>query len=224
MSNKENEYLALSGLQHYYYCPRQWAMIHVEQQWAENYFTADGQTFHHRAHDGSQRERRGNVLTVRGLPVASQTLGVSGICDVVEFHLDSSGVSIFGEEGLWRPYPVEYKRGSPKEHNADAMQLCCQAMCLEEQLLCHIPEGSLFYGETRRRQRIALDEPLRRQVRETLAQMRQLYERGRTPKVKPSKRCAACSLKELCLPKLPKQMPVADYLASGLEEAPCENC
>ena len=219
MDGKEKEYLQLSGLQHYFYCPRQWALIHIEQQWAESYFTADGQAFHRRTHDSAQRERRGDVLIVRGLPVSSKTLGVSGVCDVVEIHRSADGISIYGEQGLWQPYPVEYKRGSPKEHNADALQLCCQAMCLEEQLLCRIPEGSLFYGETRSRQRVTLDEALRGQVRETLAQMRQLYARGHTPNAKPSKRCTGCSLKELCLPRLQKQPSVADYLSEGLGDA-----
>lgn len=213
-----DDLLAISGLQHFLYCPRQWALIHVEQQWAESYFTADGQAFHKKTHDSTQRERRGDLLIVRGLPVTSRTLGVTGVCDVVEFHRDPEGVSIFGEEGTWLPYPVEYKRGRPKEHDADALQLCCQAMCLEEQLLCRIPEGSLFYGETRRRQRVALDDTLRGQVRQALEQMKTLYERGTTPNVKAAKRCSACSLKELCLPMRPRQMPVSEYLAMGLED------
>lgn len=218
-----DDLLAISGLQHYAYCPRQWALIHIEEQWAESFFTADGQAFHKKSHDSSARERRGDLLIVRGLPVVSQKLGVTGVCDVVEFHRSPDGISIFGEEGLWLPYPVEYKRGSPKEHNADALQLCCQAMCLEEQLLCRIKEGSLFYGEPRRRQRISLDEDLRAEVRQALLEMQQLYQRGHTPRAKASKRCSACSLKELCLPKLPKQSSVKDYLQSGLGELQCEN-
>lgn len=209
--------LAISGLQHFLYCPRQWALIHIEQQWAESYFTADGQAFHRKAHDGSQRERRGDLLIVRGLPVSSQKLGVSGVCDVVEFHRSPDGVALFGEDGLWMPYPVEYKRGKPKEHSADALQLCCQAMCLEEQLLCHIPEGSLFYGETRRRQPVLMDDSLRTLVTDSIRQMRQLYQRGTTPGAKPGKRCVSCSLQGLCLPRLPKQESVSSYLASGLE-------
>lgn len=212
-----DELLAISGLQHYNYCPRQWALIHIEQQWSENYFTADGQAFHSRTHDSSQRERRGDTLIVRGLPVASQTLGMTGVCDVVEFHRSPDGIALHGETGLWQPYPIEYKRGRPKEHNADALQLCAQAICLEEQLLCRISEGSLFYGETRRRQRVELDDELRSQVIRVLEQMHRLFRRGHTPSVRPSKRCTACSLKELCLPKLSKQNSVSDYIAAGLE-------
>lgn len=216
----QEEFLQLSGLQHFAFCRRQWALIHIESQWAENLRTVDGDLFHTRAHDEAQRERRGDVLTLRGLTVFSPTLGLSGKCDVVEFHLDPAGVPLRGEEGLWRPYPVEYKRGAPKTHQADELQLCAQAMCLEEMLCCAIPEGSLYYGETRRRTRVSLDEPLRRQVRELTEEMHQLYDRGHTPKVKPTKACNACSLKELCLPALMRKRPVSDYLAQAMEERP----
>lgn len=215
--NEEN-LLAISGLQHYLYCPRQWALIHLEQQWAESYHTADGQIFHQNAHDGVHRERRGGILTVRGLPVASRTLGVSGVCDVVEFHSGNEGIPLQGEDGLWLPYPVEYKRGRPKTHNADSVQLCCQAMCLEEQLLCDIPEGSLFYGETRRRQKVVFDADLRKAVSQTLETMHASYRRGATPTAKPGSKCTACSLKELCLPKINKSPSVSSYLATGMEE------
>ena len=147
----EEDYLQLSGLQHFAFCRRQWALIHVEQQWQENLRTVEGDLFHRRAHDEQLRERRGDTLILRGLSVASPTLGISGKCDVVEFHADPSGISLCGEEGLWVPFPVEYKRGAPKAHQADELQLCAQAMCLEEMLCCTIQAGALFYGETRRR-------------------------------------------------------------------------
>ncbi|MGN0478451.1 MAG: CRISPR-associated protein Cas4 [Hominenteromicrobium sp.] len=218
-----DQFLAISGLQHFAYCPRQWALIHIEQQWAESFFTADGQAFHQKAHDSEQRERRGDLLILRGLPVSSQKLGVSGICDVVEFRRSEGGVPLFGEEGLWQPAPVEYKRGQPKEHNADALQLCCQAMCLEEMLLCTILRGSLFYGQTRRRQGVEFTDSLRQEVTGMLAQMRSLYDRGRTPRAKPDKRCAACSLKARCLPELERRPKVSTYLQEALND-PCENC
>lgn len=219
MAFNEEDLLAISGLQHYLYCPRQWALIHLEQQWAESYHTADGQTFHQNAHDGVHRERRGGILTVRGLPVSSHTLGVSGVCDVVEFHRSDQGISLHGEEGLWLPYPVEYKRGRPKVHDADSVQLCCQAMCLEEQFLCNIPEGSLFYGETRRRLHVVFDASLRGKVTQALVQMHATYRRGSTPTAKPGHKCTGCSLKELCLPKINKCWSVSSYLAAGMEEA-----
>ena len=143
---KEENFLQLSGLQHFAFCRRQWALIHVEGQWAENLRTVEGSIMHTRAHDEKQRERRGDTLVLRDLPVFSPTLGVSGKCDVVEFRADPGGVPLQGEAGLWLPYPVEYKRGSPKSHDADRLQLCCQAMCLEEMLCCSVLEGSLFYG------------------------------------------------------------------------------
>ena len=123
----------------------------------------EGSIMHTRAHDEKQRERRGDTLVLRDLQVFSPTLGVSGKCDVVEFHADPDGVTLRGENGLWLPYPVEYKRGSPKSHDADRLQLCCQAMCLEEMLCCCVPEGSLFYGETRRRDVVEFTAELRGQ-------------------------------------------------------------
>ena len=161
MTFSDEDLLMLSGLQHFAFCRRQWALIHIEHQWQENWRTIEGDLFHQHAHDVGSRERRGNTLTIRGLSILSRTLGVSGQCDVVEFHLDENGVPLHGEEGLWLPYPVEYKHGSPKTKEADELQLCGQAMCLEEMLCCEVPEGALFYGETRRRSVIAFNEELR---------------------------------------------------------------
>lgn len=210
--------LPLSGLQHFAFCRRQWALIHIEQLWKENLRTVEGQLLHHRAHDETQRERRGNLLILRGLAIQSPTLGVSGVCDVVEFHASPQGVPIHGEEGLWLPYPIEYKRGKPKSNQADELQLCAQAMCLEEMLCCSIQEGALFYRETKRRTVVSFDSALREQVVSLLQEMHQLYRRGYTPKCKPTKSCNACSLKELCLPKLMKKQNVSAYLRSAMEE------
>lgn len=218
MRYQEDDYLLLSGLQHFAFCRRQWALIHIENLWAENLRTTEGQLMHERAHDSSIRERRGNVITVRGVSFSSPTLGVSGQCDVLEYHAAPCGITLPGTEGTWQPYPVEYKRGSPKEHPADKLQLCGQAMCLEEMLCCDIPEGALFYGETRRREVVEFTDELRREVKNNLLEMHQLYERGYTPKVRPSKSCSACSLKDLCLPKLMKVRSVASYLSAAVEE------
>ena len=218
MEYNEDDYLLLSGLQHFAFCRRQWALIHIENLWAENLRTTEGELLHERAHDASVRERRGNVITVRGVSFHSSTMGVSGQCDVLEYHADPNGVPLPDTTGTWLPYPVEYKRGKAKENPADRLQLCAQAMCLEEMLCCDIPEGALFYGETRRREAVPFTDELRRQVKDYLSEMHELYHRGHTPKVKPSKSCNACSLKELCLPRLSKTRSVAGYLAAAMED------
>jgi CRISPR-associated exonuclease Cas4 len=215
---QEDDYLMLSGLQHFAYCRRQWALIHVEQQWNENERTIDGQLFHKRAHDSGATEKRGDTIITRGLHIKSAVLGISGICDVVEFHKSEDGITLFSFDGKWQPYPVEYKKGEPKEYNADELQLCAQAMCLEEMLLCSIPEGSLFYGATRRRTPVRFTEELRAQVTSMVREMHELWEKGYTPKVKPQKGCNACSLKEICVPKLEKTKKVSSYIAGSLGE------
>ena len=212
--------LMISGLQHFRFCCRQWALIHLEQQWAENLRTVEGEFLHERAHNEQLQERRGDFLTVRGLRVQSLTLGLSGVCDVVEFRQDARGVPLSGKEGQWLPYPVEYKRGVPKQDGCDELQLCAQAMCLEEMLCCEIPEGALYYGEPRRRLRVSLTKELREEVRSDAAQMHALYRRGHTPRVRRTKSCNACSLKELCLPGLQKSGSVRDYLRRHMEDAP----
>ena len=215
---RDDELLQLSGLQHFSFCRRQWALIHMENQWSENLRTVEGNLFHSRAHDEQQRERRGDILILRGLPIVSHTLGLSGQCDVLEFHASPKGVPLRGEEGFWIPFPVEYKRGAPKENSADQLQLCAQAICLEEMLCCSIPEGALFYGETRRRTEVLFTEELREKVRLTTVEMHQMFRRGCTPKVKPTKSCNACSLKELCLPVLMRKKNVSEYLKTAMEE------
>lgn len=220
MEYREEDFLQLSGLQHFKFCRRRWALIHIEQQWAENYRTIDGALMHENAHDSTFRESRGDLLVTRGVSVFSASLGVSGQCDVLEYHHGKTGIPIRGREGLWQPYPVEYKRGSPREDTGDTLQLCGQAMCLEEMLCCEIPEGALYYGEIRRRVPVAFTSELRDEVRGMLDQMHDLYRRGHTPKVKPTKSCNACSMKELCLPRLMKSRSVAAYLNDAMEGTP----
>ena len=210
----------MSGIQHFAFCRRQWALIHIEQQWQENARTAQGQLDHVRCHDETLSEKRDNVFTVRGMRVFSRKLNLSGACDVVEFHKDKNGISLEGQPGFWLPYPIEYKRGAPKAHDADRLQLCAQAMCLEEMLCCVIPEGALYYGDPRRRTPVLFTGGLRQAVSAALEEMHQLYRRGHTPKVRPAKSCSACSLKELCLPILRRRSTVADYLARAMEDTP----
>lgn len=213
----EEEFLQLSGLQHFRFCRRQWALIHIEQQWAENFRTTDGAIFHENAHNGEMTESRGDLLITRNMRIFSAALGISGACDVLEFHRGESGILLRNREGLWQPFPVEYKRGKPKTHNADELQLCAQALCLEEMLCCEIPKGALYYGEPRRRTDVVFTPELRQEVRSLLEEMHALYARGHTPKVKVGKSCNACSLKELCLPKLMKSRSVTAYLRRGME-------
>ena len=150
--------------------------------------------------------------------VFSPTLGVSGACDVLEFRRSGAGIPLKGRAGLWQPYPVEYKRGRPKEDSCDELQLCGQAMCLEDMLCCEIPAGALYYGEIRRRREISFTDALREEARSLLCEMHDLYTRGRTPKVRPTKACNACSLRELCLPKLMHRSSVSAYVCRAMEE------
>ena len=222
MDYKEEDYLMLSGIQHFSFCRRQWALIHIEQQWDENLRTVEGNLFHRKAHDGYSSEKRKNVIISRGMPVFSRTMGVSGICDIVEFHRDDrNGIHLYGREGMYRVYPVEYKKGQPKEDEADILQMAAQAMCLEEMLACSIEKGYLFYGEIKRRIEVPLEETIRKQVREAFAEMHQYYQRQYTPKVKRTKACNACSLKNLCLPQVMKYQSAKEYVLRriGEEEA-----
>lgn len=214
----EDEFLMLSGIQHYAFCPRQWALIHIEQQWDENYLTITGNIMHEKVHDASLVEKRKNVIITRGMAVFSRALGISGNCDVVEFHLDKNGITLSNYDGTYQPVPVEYKRGKPKEHDADVLQLCAQAICLEEMLVCEIPKGYLFYGETKRRMEILFDEALRQSVISSFQKMHELFDRKYTPKVKTTKQCQSCSLNEICLPTLNKKTSVKTYINHRLME------
>lgn len=204
--------IPISALQHYLYCPRQCALIHLEQTWTENVYTAEGRHLHEKAHS-NVAESRGDCKTVTGLPLRSHALGLTGQADVVEFH--RSG-------GRWHPYPVEYKRGRPKSIDADRIQLCAQALCLEEMLHVSIPEGALFYGKTRRRQVVPLDEALRSQTQNTAEAVHELLRQGVTPPPPPLERandiCPSCSLRDACMP-LALRKSAAGYLRSILEGA-----
>lgn len=209
----------LSGIQHFSFCRRQWALIHIEQQWDENLRTVEGNLFHQKAHDGYSSEKRKDVIISRGMPVFSRKMGVSGVCDIVEFHRDDEkGISIYGREGKYLVYPVEYKKGQPKEEESDLLQMAAQAMCLEEMLACDITKGYLFYGEIRRRIEVVLDEGLRQRVSDSFAEMHQYFQRRFTPKVKRTKACNACSLKNLCLPQLMKDRSVKEYISRRIGE------
>jgi CRISPR-associated exonuclease Cas4 len=185
--------IMLSALQHYAYCPRQCAIIHIEQVWDENVFTAEGKILHDKV-DSVHYESRQNVHIEYGVPLYSLTLGLVGKADVVEFYRSS--------DGFWQPFPVEYKRGKPKDNNCDRVQLCAQAICLEEMMHIEIYNGALFYGQTRRREDVVFDERLRGETIEISSKVHELIASGITPKPEYSKKkCDQCSLYNLCMPK-----------------------
>lgn len=212
MEYDEDDFLNLAGIQHFAFCRRQWALIHIEQQWKDNFRTVEGEIMHEKAHDENFVTKRNGVVVTRGMPVFSKTLGINGICDVVEFVKSESGVHINGMDGKYLPIPIEYKRGEPKECDCDRLQLCAQAMCLEGMLLCDVEKGFLYYGTTRRREEVVFSTELREQVIAAAEEMHRLYQRKYTPKVKTSKKCKACSLAEVCVPQLCKNVSAKDYM------------
>lgn len=214
----EDDYIMLSAVQHYLFCPRQCALIHLEQTWAENSLTMQGHILHERVHE-AQREKRGDTLIARGLRLSSARLGVSGQADAVEFPRSDQGCALPGMPGRWQPFPVEYKRGKPKKDNCDAVQLCAQALCLEEMLDCEVPAGALFYGTNRRRQDVVFDTALRAETEQCVRDVHALFDSGTTPPPVADTRCTRCSLRDQCLPEtLSKNL--SRYYAR-LMETPC---
>lgn len=200
----EDDLIPISALQHYLFCARQCALIHLEQVWSENRQTAEGRIMHERAHE-TEAESRGAVRIERGVALRSLELGLAGKADVVEFHRTADG-------GM-RPFPVEYKRGRPKIDDWDRVQLCAQALCLEEMLGVEVPQGAIFYGLPRRREAVDFDEALRAKTAQTAERVRRLFEQGVTPGPEYRKRCDNCSMVELCLPKvIERGRSVAKYL------------
>ena len=213
-----DELLPLSGIQHFLFCRRQWALIHVERQWQENALTAEGRLLHRRADNPFFSEVRKEIITSRSMPVASYRLGLAGVCDVVEFIPASSGVMLPGRGGPFLPAPVEYKHGKEKQDASDEAQLCAQAICLEEMLSTPIPVGYLYYGETRRRVEVELTGELRELVSRMAEEMHAYFQRGYTPQVKPSKACRSCSLQDICLPVLQgKVISASKYIQMQLD-------
>jgi len=211
MSYNEDDLIMLSALQHYAFCPRQCALIHVEQVWVESGLTAQGRIMHEKVHQEGN-ETRGPVRIARGVPLRSLRLGLVGVADVVEFHKMN--------KGSWQPFPVEYKRGKPKADHCDLIQLCAQAICLEEMLSIAVPCGALFYGRTRRRLDVAFDNDLRCETEETARKAHELIASEITPPPVYEKRCERCSLIGECLPKkIEKKTSVKRYLTRMMESA-----
>lgn len=192
----ESDLMPLSALQHICFCERQCALIHVEQVWLENRFTAEGRIMHERVDSGKSESRR-DVRTAYTVSLRSLRLGVVGKADVVEFHREKTSDG----KTIWRPFPVEYKRGRPKKDNCDKIQLCAQALCLEEMLGHRIDQGALFYGKTRRRQDVAIDDRLRAETEQMAVQLHALFNARVTPKPVFDKRCPNCSFFSYCLPE-----------------------
>jgi CRISPR-associated exonuclease Cas4 len=214
----EDNLLLLSGIQHIAFCERQWALIHIEQAWSENVRTVEGKQLHEHTDDAFFDESRSGIRTVRAMPLVSYELGLRGVADVVEFHreepaLEHLTVRIKNHGGWWRPVPVEYKRGRPKPDDRDAVQLCAQAIALEEMLNITVEYGMLYYGQTRHRETVLMDSELRRHTFSLAERMHSLFSEGRTPKALKGKHCSQCSLVELCKPDLTlRHRSVKDYI------------
>jgi CRISPR-associated exonuclease Cas4 len=201
----EDDFLPISALQHFVFCRRQCALIHIEQAWIENPFTAEGRIMHENVHEARTENRR-DIRIERGIPLRSFELGLSGKADVVEFHKSQ-------DDKNWVPFPVEYKRGKPKADDCDNIQVCAQAMCLEEMLNLHISCGALFYGKTRRRVDVLFDTDLREKTKITSNQLHDFIKNGNTPQPVYTKKCKSCSFVESCLPKvIPHKISVKEYL------------
>ncbi len=220
----DEELLALSGIQHICFCPRQWALIHVERQWEENLRTVEGRLIHQRVDDPFFTESRGDIVISRAFPLVSYTLGLYGVADVVEYIRSGDGMPLPGHEGLWTMRPVEYKRGKPKIDERDEVQLCAQAICLEEMFNVHISRGDFYYNEIRRRVPLSLSAELREQVHSLSEEMHTFFKKGATPPADASRKCNLCSLQNVCMPKLTKKaLSVRTYVRKHVKEACVED-
>lgn len=222
----EDDMLMLSGIQHFRFCPRQWALIHIDQQWEDNRLTIEGDILHKHADDPFYRQRCGDLIALRAVSIASHELGLYGISDVIELHPSSSLEDTIRHPkypGHWKPIVVEYKRGRPKKNEVDEVQLAAQTMCLEEIYTIHIPYGVFFYGELRHRVEVTITDELRNIVRQCAKDMHTVFNNAIIPKAEYRKHCARCSLKEICMPTMVKNCTtVASYLSKNLYT--CENC
>lgn len=236
MMYAEEDLLPISGLQHLAFCERQWGLIHLEQAWSENVLTAEGRVLHEKAHDG-QTESRGDTRIARSMRLRSLRLGLAGVADVVEFQRleptsaatpagpPPTAIRLAGCKGLWRPFPVEYKRGRPKAGDFDKIQLCAQTLCLEEMLACSILMGALFYGQPHKRTDVPIDKALRRKTEYLAERMHAIFSTGITPAGIYEKKCKSCSLLEICRPEKIKashsaHLFLARQLAELEEDAP----
>ncbi|MGN7402019.1 CRISPR-associated protein Cas4 [Cytobacillus praedii] len=216
--NEEDNYLMLSGIQHFLFCKRQWALIHIEQQWEENVRTIEGQFLHTKADQPFIREKRGDKLVVRAMPVKSKQLKITGVCDVVEFIRSDFGIELASTEGKYLAYPVEYKRGKPKKDDSDLLQLTAQALCLEEMLLCEVNTGYMYYNEIKHRVEVPITANFKSKVKSIVSEMYDYYQRRHTPRVKTGVFCKSCSLQHICLPNIMSKRSVKSYIEGKIAE------
>lgn len=220
----EEDFLMLSGIQHMAFCERQWALIHLEQQWAENNLTIQGKHIHEHADDPFGNDSRRDVRITRSVSIKSEELGLRGVADVVEYIRDSDlptneSVRISGKNGRWKVSPVEYKRGKPKPNDADEVQLCAQTICLEEMLGIHIKEGYLYYNSIKRRVKVNFNDALRKRVGLLSHRMHEMIREGIVPKAVKKPYCKSCSLYEVCQPEWTTTgRSVENYLKSHLSD------
>lgn len=221
MMYDDDQMLMLSGIQHYRFCPRQWALIHIEQQWDDNRLTIEGSLLHKHADDPFYRQKCGDYISLRSVSIASHQLGLYGITDVVELHPSNdmeNSIKHPKYPGLWQPYPVEYKHGKPKRNEIDEVQLAAQAMCLEEQYGIQISHGAFFYAEIKHRVEVEITDELRDIVKECSKEMHAIFQSGRLPQITAGKYCAKCSLKDVCIPQIDNCAKVSYYLKKHLYE------
>lgn len=215
---KDEDLLMLSGIQHFYFCKRQWALIHIEQQWEENRATMEGKFIHEIADDPFFIESRKNTFISRAVPLVSHTLGFIGVADIIEFKKSSKGVQISGRDGLWIPNIVEYKRGKPKEDKRDIVQLVLEVICLEEMLQCSISSSDFYYNETRRRVKVEITDDLREEVIQLGKEMHNIYNKNVTPIAVKGKNCRSCSLVDICIPRMTnRKVNISNYIERFLK-------
>ena len=216
----DDELLLLSGIQHFRFCKRQWALIHVEQQWNDNLQTQEGHFVHEKVDDPFFNECRGDTILSRAFPLVSYSLGLTGIADIIEYSRSATGISLPGHEGLWTMKPVEYKRGKPKIDERDEVQLCAQAMCLEEMFGVRIETADFYYNEIRRRVPLKITDELRSLVSSLAEEMHEIFCKGITPSAEKSIHCSQCSLVDVCIPKLTKKkVSVNNYVRRHVMDA-----
>lgn len=217
----EDEMLMLSGIQHFMFCPRQWALIHIEQQWADNRLTVEGDILHKNVDNPFYRQKNGDAITLHSLHIASKKLGLYGITDAVEFLPSDSAtdsITLKRYNGFWKPYPVEYKRGHSKPDETDEVQLAAQVMCLEEMYGTNIQYGALYYNEVKHRETIAINDKLRNVTLKCAEQMHEIFKTGKIPSARKEKHCKNCSLRNICMPELADCQKVSTYLKQNLYE------
>lgn len=219
MTYAEDDMLMLSGIQHYAFCPRQWALIHIEQQWNENLLTTEGRIMHQHVDDPFYRQKMGSRICLRAVSIASKKLGLYGVSDAIELYPsddEQDTITHPAYPGFWTPYPVEYKHGKPKHSDIDIVQLAAQAMCLEEQYDIRVNSGAIFYGETKRRVEVDITDELRSAVRSYAEAMHEIFRSGIVPCAEQRPYCKSCSLKDICMPETANRQSASNYLKRNL--------